>query len=136
MAESSLGAYGDPFFNREGIPGMKALMLAAALALLTALPASAGSMVASWYGPETCSKHRPCRTANGEAFRPDGLTCAHRMLPFGTMLRVTYRGRTAVCRVNDRGPFIRGRQLDLSRGTARAIGVAGVAIVGVEVLAR
>lgn len=115
---------------------MKALMLAAALALLTALPATAGDMVASWYGPETCSKHRACRTANGEAFRPDGLTCAHRTLPFGTRLRVTHRGRSAVCRVNDRGPFVRGRSLDLSRGTARAIGVAGVAVVGVEVLAH
>lgn len=108
---------------------MKKTILAAALVLLTALPAYAGNMVASWYA-------EGARTANGERFRPDGLTCAHRTLPFGTMLRVTYRGRSAVCRVNDRGPFIRGRSLDLSRGTARAIGMAGVASVEVEVLAH
>ena len=75
-------------------------------------------------------------TASGERFRPDGLTAAHRSLPFGTKLLVTYRGKSVVVRINDRGPFIRGRVLDLSRGAARAIGLtaAGVAHVTFSVV--
>jgi rare lipoprotein A len=96
-------------------------ILTMAILLALALPASAQSGVASWYAEGK-------RTANGERFNPDGLTCAHRSLPFGTLLRVTYKGRSAVCRVNDRGPFVRGRVLDLSRGTARAIGLLGAGV--------
>lgn len=72
--------------------------------------------------------------ANGERFRPNGLTCAHRSLRFGTRLRVSYRGRSVVVRCSDRGPFVRGRDLDLSLGAAKAIGMtdAGVAVVRVE----
>lgn len=73
------------------------------------------------------------RTANGERFNPDGLTAAHKTLPFGTRLRVSYRGRSVTVRVNDRGPFIRGRQLDLSRGAARAIGMLGAGVGAVSV---
>ncbi|WP_052026821.1 septal ring lytic transglycosylase RlpA family protein [Rhodovulum sp. PH10] len=64
-------------------------------------------------------------TANGERFDPDGLTAAHRTLPFGTKLRVTNprTGKTIEVRVNDRGPFKPGLHLDLSRGAARAIGL-------------
>lgn len=104
-------------------------ILTMAILLALALPASAQSGVASWYAEGK-------RTANGERFNPDGLTYAHRSLPFGTLLRVTYKGRSAVCRVNDRGPFIRGRVLDLSRGTARAIWLtrAGVGRVDYQVL--
>jgi rare lipoprotein A len=66
-------------------------------------------------------------TANGERFKPMGLTAAHRRLPFGTKLKVTNlrNGKFVVVRVNDRGPFIRGRILDLSLGAARAIGMTG-----------
>ena len=80
--------------------------------------------LASWY--ETGKQ-----TANGEAFRPDSLTAAHRSLPFGMRLKVVHprSGRSIVVRINDRGPFIRGRVLDLSRGAARALGVRGVAVV-------
>lgn len=97
------------------------------MAILLALspPASAQSGVASWYAEGK-------RTANGERFNPDGLTCAHRSLPFGTRLRVSYNGRSTVCRVNDRGPFIRGRVLDLSRGTARAIGMLGAGVARID----
>ena len=63
------------------------------------------------------------------------MTCAHRSLPFGTKLRVTHGGRSVVVTVNDRGPFIHGRVLDLSTGAARAIGLtsAGVGRVTAEV---
>lgn len=80
------------------------------------------------------------RTATGERFNPNGLTAAHRSLPFGTRVRVTNKrnGRSVVVRINDRGPFIRGRVIDLSLGAARAIGMVGngLAPVKVEVLGR
>jgi rare lipoprotein A len=79
-------------------------------------------------------------TANGESFAPMGLTAAHRSLPFGTKLRVTNKrtGQSIVVRVNDRGPYIAGRSLDLSRGAARAIGMenAGVIPITMEVVTR
>jgi rare lipoprotein A len=66
----------------------------------------------------------------------NAMTCAHRSLPFGTKLRVTHGGSSVVVTVNDRGPFIRGRVLDLSTGAARAIGLtrAGVGRVTAEVV--
>lgn len=65
------------------------------------------------------------RTADGEVFRPGGFTAANRTLPFGTMLRLTNlsTGRTVTVRVNDRGPFVAGRSLDVSRGAAVALGM-------------
>ncbi len=65
------------------------------------------------------------RTANGEYYNPNGMTAAHRKLPFGTMLKVTNlrNGKTVVVRVNDRGPFIKRRVLDLSFGAAKVIGL-------------
>lgn len=71
------------------------------------------------------------RTANGERFNPDGMTAAHRTLPFGTRLTVTNprTGQSVVVVINDRGPFTRGLQLDLSRGAARAIGLTGTGSV-------
>jgi rare lipoprotein A len=89
---------------------------------------------ASWYGGgERLSRH----SANGERFSPNGLTAAHRSLPFGTRLRVSYNGRSVVVRVTDRGPAKRtGRSLDLSRRAAAQIGLigAGVGVVQMEVL--
>lgn len=81
---------------------------------------------ASYYGAESGN-----RTANGERFTGRAMTAAHRTLPFGTKLRVTYQGRSVVVRVNDRGPYIRGRSLDLSTAAARKLGMirAGVAKV-------
>ena len=66
-------------------------------------------------------------TANGEHFQPMGMTAAHKHLPFGTKLKVTNlrNGRSVIVRVNDRGPFIKGRVLDLSLGAARVIGLTG-----------
>lgn len=75
---------------------------------------------ASYYGNESGS-----RTASGQRFNQNAMTAAHRTLPFGTRLKVTHGGRSVVVTVNDRGPFIRGRVLDLSTGAARAIGLTG-----------
>jgi rare lipoprotein A len=76
------------------------------------------------------------RTANGERFNPNGLTAAHRTLPFGTKVRVTNSksGRSVVVRINDRGPFIHGRIIDLAMGAARAIGMASTSQVELVVL--
>jgi rare lipoprotein A len=89
------------------------------------------SGMASFYGNESGSK-----TASGQRFNQNALTAAHRSLPFGTKLRVTHGGRSVVVTINDRGPFIRGRVLDLSTGAARAIGLtsAGVGRVTAEVV--
>ena len=78
------------------------------------------------------------QTANGERFNPNGLTAAHRTLPFGTKLRVTNlrTGKSVVVRINDRGPFIRGRVIDLSLGAANFVGLtkSGVAKVTYSIL--
>jgi rare lipoprotein A len=74
------------------------------------------------------------RTANGERASPGGLTAAHRTLPFGARVRVTNQrnGRSVVVRINDRGPFVRGRIIDLTPAGARALGFDGLAPVTVE----
>jgi rare lipoprotein A (peptidoglycan hydrolase) len=87
-----------------------------------------GHMVASFYGHgEHLSRH----TASGALFNPRAYTAAHRTYPFGTVLRVCHRGCVNVT-VNDRGPFVRGRSLDLSYGAARAIGMGSTSSVSVE----
>lgn len=92
--------------------------------------------MASFYGNYFAGK----KTASGERFNPEKLTAAHRSLAFGTRVRVTNmrNGRSVVVRINDRGPFIRGRIIDLSKGAARVIRMVGrgVAPVRVEVLGR
>jgi len=72
---------------------------------------------ASWYALHS-------KTASGERMNPSAMTAAHRTLPFGTKLRVTnqHNGRSVIVRINDRGPFIRGRMLDLSKGAAGQLG--------------
>ncbi|MEA5418709.1 septal ring lytic transglycosylase RlpA family protein [Spirulina sp. CCNP1310] len=90
--------------------------------------------IASWYGPGFHGR----RSASGERFNQNAMTAAHRTLPFGTQVRVTNlrTGASVVVRINDRGPFTRGRVIDLSRAAAGAIGMigSGVAPVKVEVL--
>ena len=114
---------------------MMRIMMALALPLLLAAPAIAqesredgdalgkviGSGMASYYGNEFAGK----RTANGEKFNPHGLTAAHRTLAFGTKVRVTNltNGKDVVVRVNDRGPWGRGRVIDISLGAAKKIGM-------------
>ncbi|MEL7241201.1 MAG: septal ring lytic transglycosylase RlpA family protein [Cyanobacteria bacterium J06641_2] len=92
--------------------------------------------IASFYGAYFAGR----KTASGERFNPSKMTAAHKTLPFGTRVRVTNmrNGRSVVVRINDRGPFIRGRVIDLSRGAAGVIGMIGrgIAPVRVEVLGR
>ncbi len=85
---------------------------------------------ASWYGE--AFQGRP--TASGEVFDQYGFTCAHRTLPFGTWLRVTFKDRSVIVKVNDRGPFVNGRFIDLSRGAAEVIGLGGVQWVDCEIV--
>lgn len=91
-------------------------------------------VVASYYG----GKFHGRLTANGEIYNKNAMTAAHRTLPFGTFLKVTNtrNGRSVVVRVNDRGPYISGRSIDLSEGAARAIGMisSGVGKVKLEIL--
>ena len=77
--------------------------------------------VASWYALDGR------RTANGEIMNSSKMTAAHKSLPFGTKVQVTNlrNGKSAVVRINDRGPFIRGRALDVSKGAARKLGFTG-----------
>src|SRR5450631_31971 len=78
------------------------------------------------------------RTASGERASASGMTAAHRTLPFGTIVRVTYRrsGRSVVVRINDRGPFVRGRVIDVTPAAARALGFSGLASVKLELVGR
>ena len=75
------------------------------------------------------------RTASGERTHPGGLTAAHRSLPFGTRVKVTNRrnGKSVVVRINDRGPFIRGRIIDVSTSAAHALGMVDAGVVRVRV---
>lgn len=83
---------------------------------------------ASFYGHGT-------KTASGERYNPNGMTAAHRTLPFGTHVRVTdvRTRRSVVVRINDRGPFIKGRIIDVSRGAAQQLGMIGRGVANVEV---
>ncbi len=126
---------------------MKKIFLAAALSLalpvstfvpVTTSIAATGviSGVASWYGPGFHGR----KTASGERYNMNALTAAHKTLPFGTRVRVTNRnnGKSVVVKINDRGPYVGGRVIDLSRGAARSIGMigTGTAKVTVEVLGK
>ncbi len=115
------------------------------LPLLLAIPAAAqernaddsaeiGNGMASYYGDELAGN----RTASGERFDPDELTAAHRTLAFGSRVRVTNmaNGKSVIVRINDRGPFSRGRVIDVSDAAAREIGMrrSGVAQVSMTLL--
>ena len=97
------------------VPGIAILAAAASLSA----PATAASQcgTASWYALHS-------RTASGERMNPAAMTAAHRSLPFGTRIKVTNQrnGKAVLVRVNDRGPFVKGRVLDLSKAAAAALG--------------
>jgi peptidoglycan lytic transglycosylase len=102
---------------------------AAAFFIAGSTSAMAESGIASVYAYSSGSK-----TASGERANPTGLTAAHRTLAFGTQVRVTNRrnGRSVTVRINDRGPFVRGRVIDVTPAAARALGFSGVAPVKLE----
>jgi rare lipoprotein A len=105
--------------------------LAFACAILVTLStnAQAQSGIASVYS------YKSGKTASGERAHSSGLTAAHRTLPFGTKVRVTNKrnGRSVVVRINDRGPFVRGRVIDVTPAAASALGFSGLAPVNVAV---
>ncbi len=90
--------------------------------------------IASWYGPGFDGN----LTANGEVYDMNGISAAHKTLPFGTMVRVVdlETGRSIVVRINDRGPFVEGRIIDLSRGAAEKLGMIerGIIDVGLRIV--
>ena len=108
---------------------MRAFLPAALL--LVAVCALAEEGLASWYG----GKFQGRRTASGEIFDTRQLTAAHRSLPFGTRVLVTNleNGRSVEVRINDRGPFVAGRVVDLSRAAATALGIIGPGLARVRV---
>lgn len=96
------------------------LVLCAAMVLQTEISAAAQCGGASWYALHS-------RTASGEMMNPSAMTAAHKTMKFGTKLRVTHAktGKSVIVRINDRGPFIKGRVIDLSKGAAKKIGLIG-----------
>ena len=93
-----------------------------------------GTGLASWYG----AKHHGKRTASGEIFDQNKFTAAHRTLPWGSIVKVTSleNGKAVEVRINDRGPFTKGRVIDLSRAAAKVLGMvkSGVSLVRMELL--
>ncbi len=104
----------------------KVIVAACAVCLAVIGAANAELGIASVYSYEAGSK-----TASGESLRPSELTAAHRTLPFGTLVSVTNtrNGRTVVVRINDRGPFVRGRVIDVTPAAAQALDFSGLAPV-------
>ncbi len=104
--------------------------LIAAMMMASAPMAEAGGKVgmASYYKSGK-------RTANGERFNPHGLTAAHRSLPFGTKVLVTNlaNGKSVIVRINDRGPFVGGRIIDLSLGAAQIVGITSTGVGRVKI---
>lgn len=112
-----------------------ALLFVAAGTVPTPALAQAQSGIASVYG-NSRDGYAGRKTASGERARPGGYTAAHRRLPFGTMVEVTNRrnGRSVVVRINDRGPFVRGRVIDVTPAAARSLGFSGLAPVSLLVV--
>ena len=104
------------------------VVLVGAFVLLDDGRAEADTALASWYGPG----FEGSLTASGEVFDPYGYTAAHKTLPFGTELVVSYAGRTVQVTVNDRGPYSGGRDLDLSQGAAEYLGLTSVGVDWVD----
>jgi len=112
--------------------GVGALLAFAVFALATTKAFPAERCMASWYGAESGR-----RTASGERFDPRGMTAAHRTAPFGSIIGVRAYGREIRVRINDRGPFVKGRCIDLAEGAAEALGIKarGTALVQIERIA-
>ena len=104
-----------------------AIMAAMVLSGCNTVRPESQQMVASWYMHGT-------HTANGEKFNPDGMTVAHKTLPFNTKLHLTHNDKSVIVRVNDRGPFIKGRDIDLSRGVAKVLSCSGICRLDAEII--
>ena len=102
--------------------------------MLCGLSPAAGSSAQS--GIAAIYSYRGGKTASGETARPDGLTAAHRTLPFGTMVRVTNlrNGRTVIVRINDRGPYTKGRIIDVTPAAAAELKFSDLTPVALEVV--
>lgn len=122
-ATAGLAGVGGPITDRGKVPGAQSEKVVQEF-----------TGVASWYGPGFHGR----RTANGEKFNQNEMTAAHKTLPFNTRVRVTSvsNGRSVIVTINDRGPYVRGRTIDLSAAAAKAIGLGGrgVGKVKLEVL--
>ena len=105
-------------------------IMAAALSLFLATSANAETGLASWYGPGFYGH----RTACGQTYTGRGLTAAHKSLPCGTRVRVTWGRHAIEVTITDRGPYARGRVIDLSRDAHRALGMGGTARVQLTVI--
>jgi len=99
----------------------------------TTQDSQASNMRASWYD---CAHRGECSrskiTASGEKFNPNALTVAHKTLPLGTKLRLKHNSKTVIVRVNDRGPYVKGRDIDLSRHVAVLLGCIGSGVCRIE----
>ena len=118
--------------NQSRLLALVALLLAVGCATApTRRPGETERGIASWYGPGFHGR----TTANGETYDMNAMTAAHKTLPFDTVVEVRNRdnGRRARVRINDRGPFVRGRIIDLSRAAAQAIGMIGPGVARVEI---
>lgn len=109
---------------------MKHLTIALFVIGIVTIPAEAAKVKASWYGPGFHGR----TTASGERFNQWAMTAAHKTLKFGTRVLVSYKGKSVIVRINDRGPFTKGRTLDLSKGAAQKIGCHGVCTVDMKIL--
>ena len=116
-------------FADRMFPIVVVVMTICASTVLTDSSAMAETGIASVYA------YSGGKTASGERANPGGFTAAHRTLKFGTQVRVTNRrnGRNVVVRINDRGPFVRGRVIDITPAAARALGFSGLAPVTVDI---
>lgn len=115
----------------------RSILLAAIFMSASSLePASAGDKSSAKSGLAAIYSYKGAKTASGEAANPANLTAAHRSLPFGTKVRVTNarNGRSVVVRINDRGPFTRGRVIDVTPAAANQLGFSGLVPVNLEVL--
>jgi rare lipoprotein A len=111
---------------------IKTLLVTITALFLCISNANASTGKASWYGPGFHGR----KTASGERFNQWAMTAAHRTYKFGTLVRVTHKGKSVTVRINDRGPFIKGRIIDLSKGAAQKIGCKGVCVVHIAVVGR
>lgn len=111
---------------------MKNTLLGLVLTAATISPAIANTGIASWYGNQFHGR----KTASGEVFNQYAMTAAHKHLPFGTTVKVIHveSGRSVTVRINDRGPFVKGRIIDLSKGAMQKLRCDGVCKVKLEIL--